>query len=351
MRKIGILTLPFEPNYGWILQLYALKTVIENYGYSVYIINRKWDIIKKHGFIYKIKKWIYYNILCGKIYRFEKKYFRKTMEISSQENIHLINQYNFNAIIVGSDQVWRIENTRGVKYNFFLDFINSSTTKKIAYAASFGTDIWKGSSEETTQIKKLLHDFDFISVREKSGVDLCKQIFNIDAVNLIDPSLLLEISDYDKLLKSTIDPPINVLTTYILDFTNDKKKLLQIFAKEFSVSINHLYPKKKNKTTIYASVENWIMNIKNAEFIFTDSFHGMVFSIIYKKQFLVYANKSRGLTRFTSLLEQLGLMNRLIYHSQEFNMKNIQKKIDYDDIDKTLVALKNKAMSYLLKYL
>jgi hypothetical protein len=350
-KKIGILTLPFEPNYGWILQLYALKTIIENCGYSVYVINRKWDVVKKHGFIYKIKKWLYYNILCCKICRFEKKHFIKTMEISSQENMSLIGQYNFNAIVVGSDQVWRIEHTRCVKYNFFLDFINSFATKKIAYAASFGTDTWGGNSEETIHIKKLLRDFDFISVRENSGVDLCKQIFNLDVVNLVDPSLLLEMADYDNLIESTTKPIKSILTTYILDFTNDKKKLIHILEKEFCLSINYLYPKRKNKITIYKSIENWIFNIKNAEFVLTDSFHGMVFSIIYKKQFIVYANKSRGLTRFTSLLEQLGLMDRLIYHSQDLDIKNVKKKIDYEDVDKKLAILKDKAMSYLLKYL
>jgi hypothetical protein len=351
MKKIGILTLPFEPNYGWILQLYALKTIIANYGYSVVVINRKWDVAQKRGFIYRTKRWIYYNILCGNFYRFEKKHFIKTMEISSQKEMGLINQYEFNSIVVGSDQVWRIENTRGVKYNFFLDFVNLPDTKKIAYAASFGTDVWKGSGEEIATIKKLLHNFDFISVREKSGVDLCKTLFDLNVVNVVDPTLLLKMSDYNQLIKSATRSKTNLLTTYILDFTDDKKVLIKILEKEFSFSTKYLYPKKKRPITIYKSIENWILNIKNAKFVLTDSFHGMVFSIIYKKQFLVYANKDRGIERFTSLLEQLGLMDRLIYKSQDFDIRNIEKKIDYDDVDKVLSVLKNNANSYLLKYL
>lgn len=341
--KVGILTLPFEPNYGWAVQLWALYHTIEQMGHEPVILDRRWNATQS-GLLYKFKRFIYYKCFCGRFSSFINNEIPNISPIvrDSSSMTHISN--GLDAVVVGSDQVWRIEHTRGADLNFFLDFVKKESVKRISYAASFGKDTWQGTAEETATVKQLLAKFSTITVREKSGVTLCKELFEADATNVLDPTLLLNSSDYNSVLSSPKEEPI--LTTYILDSTIEKTNTISKISENKKLKVVSLYPKKK--ITYYKSVYYWLESIRDAKYVIVDSFHGMVFSIIFHKNFAVMANSKRGLTRFTSLLSQLGLENRLTNdYSYDSISRILSTDIDYNEVENKLQALRSFSLNIL----
>ena len=333
-KKVGILTLPSAHNYGWALQLWALYTFLELQGYDPIVIDRRWNNDNR-GLIYCIKRFLYKYLLCYSFTSFIKRNFNKTNEIRDSKKLK---DLNLDVYIVGSDQIWRIEHTRGAELNFFLDFLEDDETPiRISYAASFGTDQWKGTNIETKQVAKLLKKFDLISVREDSGVELCKNIFNIsNAYCVLDPTLLIKPEKYNDLIKINHNTKKDFLVTYLLDFNKEKEFFVDRFSEYVGLNTIHLYSKKNTPYCIYGSISNWLQKIHDAKYVIVDSFHGMCFAIIFKKNFIVIANEKRGLTRFTSLLSKLNLKDRIIYHPTSFSFDLLLKSIDYDDVYKRL---------------
>lgn len=345
--KVGILSLPFEPNYGWAVQLWALYHTIEKLGHDPIVINRRWNTTNR-GLIFKIKRYVYYKGICSRFSRFLNNEIPNiTCEIRESSKLNEISK-ELNAIVVGSDQVWRIENTRGANLNFFLDFVYDTSIKRIAYAASFGKDTWQGTPDETEKVKQLLSKFDLITVREQSGVRLCNELFNSRAINVVDPTLLLTEEDYNMIL--SLPQKKEQITTYILDSTTEKLDTIKKVATTKNLNIVSLYPKQR--LNYFHSVYYWLENIRDAEYVIVDSFHGMVLSIIFKKNFVVMANKKRGLTRFSSLLMQLGLEDRM---TDEFDyesiMKILSKDINYSIIEKKIKEMRDFSLNILQKSL
>ena len=197
--KVGILTLPLNTNYGGILQAYALqKSLIKN-GFETVLIDRQWNKSVLDKIKILIKKLFFrkrYNdtfLIKAKTNYFITNYVTpKTKEISSNAILKkVVENEKLDAIIVGSDQVWRLEYTKAFSSNYFLDFLrNNKSIKKLSYAASFGEDVWTHSKQKTDEIYKLINEFDCISVREDSGVKICKDNFNVVANHNIDPTKL-----------------------------------------------------------------------------------------------------------------------------------------------------------------
>lgn len=350
-KRIGVITLPFSPNYGWLLQTYAMQQILKKLGYDPILIYRKWDLTKNNsGLINALKRWIYYNFLCRKLYSFFRKKINKTKIYRNNYELKaVVNEYKLDAVIVGSDQVWRFENTRGVGYNFFLDFVEKDSIHKIAYAASFGVDYWTGTEKELNYVKVLLHHFKAVSVRETSGVKLCTNLFNIKPSLVLDPTLLLDSSDYEKLInKHTLNTDTNILSTYILDPSNEKDKLIESIALRKNLQVKSLYiDKRKGSIHTYNSLQYWLANIRNAKYVIVDSFHGLVFCIIFKKNFLVISNKRRGTTRFESLLTMLNLNNRLIHDLSDLDYDVVDNDINYGDIEIILNKQRESSIKFL----
>ena len=352
-KRVGVITLPFTPNYGWLLQAYALQRVLERLGYDPILIYRKWNKAKQNSGIFNaVKRWLYYHVLCRKLYDFFIKELSKTrLYRNSQSMQTVVHDYKLDAVVVGSDQVWRFENTRGVGYNFFLDFICDNDVIRIAYAASFGTDNWTGTTDELLKAKKLLQYFKAVSVREESGVKLCCDMMEIKASLVLDPTLLLNAIDYELLIHKKIYSNNDVvLSTYILDATTEKDKFISSIAARKRMRVEPLYAdNRKGHIHTYSSLQHWLSGIRDAQFVIVDSFHGMVFCIIFRKNFLVIANKHRGLTRFESLLSMLGLNNRLVYDINKLDYDIIEQNIDYNIVDKLLEQQRELSINFLKK--
>lgn len=361
--RILIITLPLYINYGGILQCYALQTVLKRMGHCVKVLSKP-----QYGISYY---WIYPLAVCKRLI---KRYiFRKDVDIlkAPHEVIRknadrfikqYIDKYNcknwtaeithkFDAVVVGSDQIWRPKYSQPIEFSF-LSFLGDSKIKRISYAASFGVDRCEYTEEQLKVCSFFLSKFDAVSVRETSGVDLCSIYLGVDAVQMIDPTLLLSADDYRELINNaeTKSPKGNMLV-YILDKTEEKIALVNKIAAEKGLRPFWLdSPDEQNeklplRERVKMSVEQWLRSFDEAEFVLTDSFHGSVFSIIFKKQFLAIGNEERGISRFLSIFKQLSLEERLILSSKEYE-ENLTK-IDYDKLYDKLHFLQEQSILFL----
>ncbi|WP_318311064.1 polysaccharide pyruvyl transferase family protein [Flagellimonas crocea] len=362
--KVGILTLPLKGNYGGVLQAYALLTFLKKKGYNAFLVDRQWDIRKKKTISYWIQKFFFHHFLIKNVKRFSDRWIvPRTNKIDSQSEMINLNKDNFDAFIVGSDQVWRVEHTGGVKNNFFLDFVEDPNVKRISYAPSFGKDSVDVKEKERKTISKLLKKFTAISVRESSGIDICKNQFDVDAIQVVDPTLLLSAKEYLPIIESKINrSQTKVLTTYVLDNSFEKNEKIQEIANVLGLKVKSINYKKNPSLLlkkpsldiynyVYPSVSNWLRGFQEADFVVTDSFHGTLFSIIFRKQFIVIGNEKRGMARFQSILSMLELEDRLITSSDKSYIDLLDKPIDYSKTEKILSKEIAKSSDFLLNAL
>ena len=350
--KIGILTLPLHYNYGGILQAYALQTVLERMGHEVCLIEKKckflpfplWKAPLVYGKRILMNVFghpfpIFYeqqaNIIRKNTEQFINKYIKRRIVDTFSE----IREDDFDVIVVGSDQIWRPKYFKDIEHAY-LDFAKGWNIKRIAYAASFGTNEWEYTPKQTIRCGELLKYFNAVSVREDSGVDLCRTHFGVEAKHVLDPTMLLTKEDYIRLFENdNIPKSKGTLLTYILDEAPEKLALIDKIAKEKDLVSFRVNSKVENREAslqerIQPSVEQWLRGFYDAEFVITDSFHACVFSILFNKPFIAVGNKDRGMSRFTSLLSMFGLEKRLLT-SSFYNIEQIEN-IDWSKVNAIL---------------
>lgn len=371
--RIAIMTQPLGHNYGGLLQAYALQTYLKKSGYEVVTIDRRKPVSRYHksksyvanvirlllGRIKAIPTDKKRNVILSDLANFRDKYV--VMSPLIVDNIALKKYFedsNFDAVIVGSDQVWRPRYSPAIA-NFFLDFTHDlpRKPKRIAYAASFGVDYSEYDSDLRERCKNLAQHFDMISLREVSGLALCRELFNVDGELVLDPTLLLSAKEY-KALADTAKRTFKgkYILSYLLDSNDDKKRVVQkVSEKCRGTRIVSIKPEngltdvreKDLPSCVYPSIEDWLSSFYYAEYVVTDSFHGVVFSIIFNKPFIAIGNAQRGLARFLSLLSQFGLEDRLITERGSFNKELIHRKIDWNQINKMKSELTDKSSQFL----
>lgn len=343
--KIAIITQPLMSNYGGLLQNWALQQVLlrEFYGSDVITFDQveslaPWHlrVASKLKYIFKAKS----RPIVTDFENFRNSHINCTNKARCFSDFKKLDKkYKPDIYIVGSDQVWRPK----MIFNFKANFLGFTKCKnKIAYAASFGVSNWEFTPEQTNQVKHLLHQFKAVSVREDDGVSLCQNYLSIDALHVLDPTLLLTAEDYNKLLTANADVKKYVFT-YILDTNENKRAIIRTLIDHES-ELNASFDINGYKPYIPLSVEQWIEGIKKARMVVCDSFHGVAFSIIYNKEFFVLENTGRGNSRILSLLNQFGLQDRLI-HSVE-QVKNMQS-INWDIVNKKRDDLRALSLQFL----
>ena len=246
--RIGILTLPLHTNYGGILQAYALQTVLERMGHEVSVIttpNKAKLPVWKWPYSYP-KRMIKKYILGKNEHVFFESYYNRVYPIVGQHTLQFIDKYihyfevgklldlkenNFDAFVVGSDQVWRPMYYPTKIENAYLDFARDWNVKRMAYAASFGTSDWEYTAGQTRRCRELLRKFDVVSVREESAVGLCRKFLGVNASHVLDPTMLLDVQDYIDLVESANVPKSKgTLLYYILDETKPTTDLISRLA-------------------------------------------------------------------------------------------------------------------------
>ena len=341
----------FGTNYGSLATYFALHQAVKNMGYSILMIDNP----------LVVKREINYDkchpITIG----------RELYNISQPKSLSRL--YEFNNIckgfLLGSDQLWKLFLSRPFKQFFFLDFVDNNI-KKVAYGTSFG-EPYHGTLEEKKITKKNLNRFNAISVRDRLSINITKNIFGIEnVVQVCDPSFICNISEYMILAnKSTNNQNGTYILAYILDPTEEKGHRLERLSIDKNITIviilderqqtwernkERLHLRGIGKIVVKEMVDlndfMWYFNHSNA--VFTDSFHGTIFSIIFKKPFITLRNVARGGERFFSLLEPINLMDRLFETPSCINDRyDLYDKIDYEIPYKKLDEIKKFSYNWL----
>jgi len=255
---------------------------------------------------------------------FFEDFFRKrivTTKPFCQYSDKILNNNNIGCVLVGSDQVWRPSNYPPIQ-DMYLDFCkNENNLKKVAYAASFGVDNWEYTPLQSEICSKLAKKFDAVSVREETGVKLCKEYLGVEATWVLDPTLLLSKEDYSEVCADIPQESKKYLAAYILDMNDDIHNLCEKIAAEKNLVPMYFSSGK----TATLSVPEWLAMFRDASYVITDSFHGTVFSIKFGKEFKCLYNKSRGSTRFDSLLKlyESGKLDEM----KEFSLDWLEKAL------------------------
>lgn len=376
--KIGILTLPQETNYGGLLQAFALQHTLRKMGHEVKTIDRHqrrgYSSIAvhigsflsrnlKHRILKKpvSTKWIpyltdeEYAVISQNTQRFIDKNIELTRRVYSDQLKTIEDEYKFDAYVVGSDQVW-------LDYycpNSFLDFVSRSNVKRVAYAASCGKKSFFNDDEKVQQCKKLVRKFNGISVREERLKEKCKEVLGIDAQWVLDPTMLLDNEDYLKVVTPS-QQQTSIVFSYILDKTEIKQKIIEKVSSYFKLETIEGNSQKtyfkdgmtKIEDCIFPSVDDWVNNIYRSSFVVTDSFHGTVFSLLFKKPFIAIGNPKRGMERFESLLKMFGLEERLVTETMPNGVDVILKKeINYERVNDILSIKRQEAFEFLTRSL
>ena len=377
--KIGILTLPLHANYGGILQAYALQTIMKRLGHEVchvepacsiavpdpilqrfikYPIRLVKKIFINHGIVVRAE--YKHNKTISVIQKYTRPFINKYLNIRFVNTYSNIKENDYNAYVVGSDQVWRPDYISNIE-NVFLDFTQGWNVKRIAYAASFGvdrlffTDMQKARGADLIS-KRLLRQFDAVSVREDSGVDICMDFAGVQATCVLDPTLLLSVDDYNSLIKDKRVSKGDEILSYVLDNSDNITNFISNISKYTGISVrasNNTNIHNENiplKNRIQPPVEDWLRGFRDCKAVITDSFHACVFSVIYNKPFIVLGNKSRGMSRFESFLSKLGLNNRMVNDTADMQqIKNLLNTVP--NVQERMESLKTGSMAFLMNNL
>lgn len=365
--NIGILTFQNSNNFGAILQAYALEKKIEEYEKKCTIINyvsptkigwyRPFDFSYKKGLKYNVKQ-----ILKIPNYNFVKEKNRKTDSFKIEKmcigenaflgKTHELENYlnNFDAIFVGSDQVWNWKNTSFDKV-YFLGFDNLRA-KKISYAASFGmSEIPLNMQDE---YKELLSSFNSISVREASGKKIVDSLLGINVNVTLDPTLLHNKMTWESFLPSIKknDRCMDYLLVYTIGRDKNIDKIANEISKRHNLKIIKIMNDFRDKFSfsfegINPTVEEFLFTINNAKYVLTNSFHGVAFSINFNKEFFVYLDSAnQANTRIDNLLTVTKLTDRIVTSKNDLDNIN---SINYTKVNKIIQKTREDSSSFIEK--
>ena len=298
--KIGVIGLDHHKNIGNNILKYAMSVQLKELGVDPYIIG--------------------YNF--GKGIRFLPE---KT-KLVSIKNFKQLNQTDYDILMVISDQTWRFWNGR-FEDIAFLKYAENWTIPKFVYGASIGTNHWSFSNTINSMAKKLLKNFTCISVREIGTVKYVNQYLNMSAIYVLDPTMLIDkkyyldiIKDYKKSIKKT-----DYILTYKLDNIYNMEKFINITKKELKYNIYDIQLNDEDY------IEKFLSGIYNCKAVITNSYHGLLFSIIFNKPFVVFVNKNRGNERFNTIKEVYGIKDRFfdIYENPRIDLLLTPLKVNY----------------------
>lgn len=361
-KKIALLNMMYDNNYGGNLQRYAMVWILQRMGYSVeylYIRSAWREDWMQNGNVFKRvfrffkqlilhiihpskEPWFawnregdYYRNVCAITEPFLEKYIHHTVPVKSHEQlVSIVKNGRYDAIVAGSDQIWRIKYVRRYGIGtWFMDFVpNAFAGKLIVYGASFGVDEKEYTEHEVRVISPLFERLTAVSVREKSGLRLLQEYgwTNPSSQEVLDPTLLLLHEDYEQLINATDTiPGEGDMFCYILDESEETKLKIKEIADKRGLKpfIRTIYGENR------CSVEQWLRYIRDAKFVYTDSYHGFLFSLLFHKPYYISINKKRGASRFETMMENLEI--------------SLDTEPNWEKLDEKLNILRDKSLLFL----
>lgn len=341
---IGLVGVWSGPNYGNAVSHFALYTVLKKMNYEVLMIER----VKRN-----------YKDTLPEIMEFVDRHYKQydiAPVMNSKADLWKLND-RCDTFVVASDQIWKSELYREQGNFYTLDFVQDNK-RKISYATSFGHDYYYGTQKQNQEMRYYLKRFDRVSIRETSGVDILRNTFGIEAARVIDPVFLVERQIFESISEESERRDKNYILSYMLEPNLNKERVtenIKSILNTESVNVTGMAVTQKRidgwnlKLEHSIKVSDWLYLIRNAEFVVTDSFHGMCMAIIFHKRFLVIEHETRGNGRFYSLLRILDLESRIVKSPTDYkNIDHILKEaINWKAIDEILRDERSRSIEWL----
>ena len=367
--RIGVITYwQSKDNYGQHLQIYALQTYLKKLGHDPFLIRYVEEQSEPAHFKFKnLWKYLRNLPLYVKFFFFNRNEQRNAAawkQNGGQErrDLHgflsdnvvlspmmkeaelMANPPEADAYICGSDQIW------GGAAPYYLSFA-PKMAKKIAYAPSLGGQT-SFTSENEEKMKRLIARLDFVGMREQSGVEVCRRLGFNDAVKVVDPTLLLQTEDYDR-IKAPAKKQ-NYAFVYLLGNPTlcSAEKVMEFVRQQ---GLESVYVPSQNNVDdyekVFATMGEWLGYLANASLVITNSFHCTVFSLLYHRPFMtlkLHKGYERMNTRVEELLAECDLSSRFI--GKEINDEDIYN-INFDRFDQYRSREELQSAEYLKQYL
>ena len=320
-KKIGIISLGFTNNIGNNLLKYAIFIKIKELGFDPYII-AFWHNDANMSFINKTMK---YRII--------------------KNNFEEININEYDCLMGNSDQTWRKFHTFFYDYAF-LHFAKNWNIPKFTYGASLGFDYWTFNKTDEMVAKECLSKFKGLSLRENGSINLVEMHLGIRPILVLDPTLIIDKKYYIDLIKhykNEINDKGNILFTYLIFDERNTNNFINKSCYQLNYTLNAVKMNDNN------SIEKFLLGIVNSKAVITDSYHGTLFSIIFKKPFIAFIHRTFAKERFLSLRQLLKLENRIVDYNitPDISLLSTPLDINYD----LLNSLKIKSINFLKKNL
>lgn len=367
MKKVGIITFHNSYNCGSMLESYAMQTILEKGNMNAEIVNFSSDGQKelysvwfKNNSIRNIIKNIMLTTVHKRLVRnnnkyeeFKNKNFKLSKEYKTNDKI---SEKDYSIVVAGSDQIWNIT-IKDYDSAYFLDWVKKA--RKVAYSPSFGAKNILKYSDNPQKYIDYINDFDALSIREKNGSKWLKDLINKDVEVLLDPTMLLDREDYDKIMADDVKVDGKYIFFYSPGFNPEICAYVKKIADKYNLKVitwsTKAYCTKRIRRFGFelADYENpamYLYLIKNAELVITTSYHGTIFSTIYRKKFITVKNGEMygDDDRVITLLEQMDMMDRLIPYEFKDDFDYLAE-VDYSNYDKKVSQLRKKSMDYINK--
>jgi hypothetical protein len=355
------------------LQAWGLQEYVKKLGYEVHIINLRLDCIDS---LYKPLN-LYKGLVNAKRFRKQRAFLWQNLKIKGihakrkyikfeafiANQLHTTTCYpsyqalvdakagdSYDILITGSDQVWNGAITGGLNRAFFLDF-TKKPVRKISFASSIGKTVLKDYEKDF--FEHYLKNFDAIAVREESAKEMLSPLTNTPIEVVVDPTLLLEVSDYDKLKKT---PKYNrgYILVHVINADSIVRPIAEKLSKLTGLPVIHNRPDKRYSNELGrfddAGVEEFLGLIEQADYVVTNSFHATVFAIIYRRKFFTIPHEKYP-ERMVHLLSMLELSNYLVKDSLDLPSNPNGINYHYDKANKLLDIQRKHSQDILKKEL
>lgn len=343
----GVATMWFGYNYGAILTSYALYQILEEMG--------KRPVLLDYSPLYGVGKFTEADGMARAFMRRHSIGF--TAPLEGDEAYDALND-TLDTFIIGSDQVWRWRYTARCGLAYFLDYVRGDR-RKVAFASSFGIETEERPEESVQRATCCLHAFDAVSVREKSGVDILRELYGIEGEWVLDPVFLCRMEDYDALCACAERQEAPYVLSYVLEPDDAIRRHIATISAELGAQAVNMVDAQEDFDEMQrrfgtgqiardVSPEQWVQNIRHCDFFITDSFHGVCYALMFNRPFLCVAPPTRGRTRFDSLLGLLGLQRCMLspdYTEEEWNAA--VAPIDWAQVNGILQKEREKARAWL----
>lgn len=349
MKKIGIITIHSDLNYGAFLQAFALTTFLNNNSYYTRIIDyRK---IPNSPRIYKFPKNIIYKIYnIPRLYRY-RRFISHLLSDKRYNSIEELQSFNeeFDILISGSDQIWNpiCGGLNKINPAYFLSFASKDKYKKISYGSSIGSYVY--DENEKQKVKKWLNEYSHVSTRELSGATQLESIINKPVKVVLDPTLLLN-KDVWLQYSSCVNIRSKYVLVYYIDELDEVVSYARVIADKLGLKVALITNMAKRHAKVDINIPHcgpaqFLWLFANATYIVTNSFHGTAFAVNFNRDF-VSVIKRNSPQRAQTLLKNVGLYERLLSNIDELD--KLPLNVDFKEANIKLDMLREDSISYLL---